>query len=223
MFCFLVVVFVSLWHASSCQNATLCVARGREREAECQIHDVTNIIHRLSDITLEITSCDIVRIYLTSGTHVLNETIEFGDSVEETKIEGASHGQPSIIECEKNAGIKFSGNGTSSMVLLSNIVLTHCQTRINEGNTTIPAALYFKNVLYTLNNLVVKNSSGHGIIVYDCKEQFISNCTFRNNSNGHIKISSYLNPSKVSIKVNGTKFYEGKSKLASGGLCFHFR
>jgi hypothetical protein len=90
----LVLLWLSACAGALCSNATICVANGSGREAECP--NFYHVFQRLSDLTANETSCNTVHIYLTGGTHILDKNF---DLVEETKILGAPHGQPSTIEC----------------------------------------------------------------------------------------------------------------------------
>ena len=108
-------LLVLLWCAACAKalhsNVTIiCAINGNEMDSECPNY---SIFSRLSNLTVNET---IVHIYLTSGTHKLNINLTFSDLVEETEIHGASHGQPSRIECENNAGIRFSENRNANKV-----------------------------------------------------------------------------------------------------------
>lgn len=197
-----------LWCTACAQAAcSICVVSGSESIAECQ---QSHIIHRLSDLVLN--ECLTVHIYLTSGTHILTENITFSDSVEETAIHGARHGKPSIIECWNKTGIRFSKNETMNRVLVSNIVLTHCYSRITDGEKKNQAALYLKNALVTLHSMVIQNTEGYGLYVRESSVE-ISNCTFYNNTYGHIRV--LLESGKAFVTVNNTKLLEGAS---NGGI-----
>ncbi len=181
---------------------SICITSGSESESECHQHLL--IFHMLSDITTNETSCKTVHIYLTSGNHILDKNLDFGDSVEETEIHGVSHGQPSIIECMNNAG---SENRNASRVLVSNVVFL--RTR-NISLSLLRAALYFKNTVYTLRNVIVKNTEGFGLYALDCKQQIILNCTFSSNK-GNICFHNSLGQGRNDlIQISKTKIHDGE-------------
>jgi hypothetical protein len=182
-------LLVLLWLSACAEglypNATICVANGSGREAECP--NFYPVFQRLSDLTANETSCNTVHIYLTSGTHILDKNFDLRDSVEETEILGAPHGQPSTIECLNNTGIRFSEKN-HNRALISNVVFLHCRTTRTSTisyrdyrSELIHVALYFKRALYTLNSVTVKGTEGHGLYAFQCREQIIYNCTITNN------------------------------------------
>ena len=192
-----------LWFAACakalCSNATICITNGDEGESQCQQNH--QILHTLSDLTINQTSCETVHIYLTSGTHILSRNLDFNSSVLETVICGASQGPPSIIECQGGTGIEFSEN-TSVKVEL--VVLLHCN---RTRNLQFQAAFFFKNSQYTLKDVTVKNTEGWGVYAEDCREQIIFNCTFINNK-GNIAIRGTI--SGALIEINNTKIHDGR-------------
>ena len=105
-------VMVLLWCAvcvkAACSNETVCVAIQNRSETECQHY--YPIVYKLSDLTANETGCKTVRIYLTSGTHILDRDLFIINSVQETEIHGAPHGPPSIIDCRNEFEINFSEN-----------------------------------------------------------------------------------------------------------------
>ncbi len=212
----LVLSWCVIWISATCSNIT-CVTNSDDKLVECQDRNATRIITSLSDFTL---TSETVHIYLTSGSHDLHKILNISDSVVETQIHGAPHG--TIIECWNEAGIRFSENRTQNKVFLSNLTLKHCSTTTYVGKSyKNSAALSFKNVLYMLTNVTVENTAGHGLLAYQCNQHVISNCTFKNNTNGHVNISFQHDGRKkeqVLVKIKGTKFYEGASKKGSGGI-----
>ena len=147
-----------LWCAVSakafCSNDTVCVAIQNRSETECQHY--YPIVYKLSDLTANDTGCKTVRIYLTSGTHILHRDLFLSNSVQVTEIHGAPHGPPSIIECRNNSGIRFSENESANKILISNImIILHCQ-RV--------APLYLINARYVLSGVTVSNPVGRGVI-----------------------------------------------------------
>ena len=191
-------VLVLLWCAlrvkAACSNETVsvCVAIQNGSETECQHH--YPIVYKLSDLTANETGCKIVRIHLTSGTHILDRDLFLSNSVQETEIHGAPHGPPSIIECRNNSGIRFSENESVNEILISNIRFLHCES----------PALHFKNAMYTLSGVTVEKTDGTGLFGENCTQQIIFNCTFSNNklsisldhfsnksSNIHIEYSTF--------------------------------
>jgi hypothetical protein len=125
----LLLLWVSACAGALCSNATICVANGSGKKAECP--NFYPVFQRLSDLTANETSCNTVHIYLTSGTHILDKNFDLRDSVEETEILGAPHGQPSTIECLNNTGIRFSEKNRNR-ALISNVVFLHCRTVRNS-------------------------------------------------------------------------------------------
>ena len=199
------VLFLLLFAACAkalCSNATICITNGDEGESQCQHHH-HQIFHTLSDLTINQTSCETVHIYLTSGTHILSQNLDFNNSVQETVICGASQGPPSIIECQGETGIEFSENTSVKMEL---ITLLHCN-RTRKSAQRLKAALYFKNAQYTLSGVTVKNTEGWGVYAEDCWEQIIFNCTFINNK-GNIAIRGTTQV--VLVEINDTKIHNGK-------------
>lgn len=220
-------VLVLLWFSAcaqaACSNTTICVAHRKEKESECLVLNVSNIVSRLSDLVPNETSCNAVRIYLTSGTHILNITLHFNDSVRETEIHGASHGTPSTIEC-RNAGIRFSEHRIdTNRIFLSNVTLLHCNLGDGMKWHLIKAALYFKYAHYKIHNVRVENTEGHGLYAERCNEQIVVKCTFKNNSMGHIAIEleNYFaigSDSNALVNISKTKFYGGQYNSTGSGI-----
>ena len=168
-------VMVLLWCAvcvkAACSNDTVCVAIQNGIETECQHY--YPIVYKLSDLTAIETGCKTVRIYLTSGTHILDRDLFISNSVQETEIHGAPHGPPSIIECRNNSGIRFSENRSVNKILISNMMFLHCQRKILRT-----APLYLRYAMYTLSGVTVNNPVGQGLVSENCSQQIIFNCTF---------------------------------------------
>ncbi len=130
--------------------------------------------------------------------------------MKETKIQGISTGQPSTIFCSNNAGIKFNENKKGS-IFLTNLTIVNCKRARRVGSKKVPAALFFKHATYTLENVEVINSEGLGVYADSCNKQVLINCTFVNNSMGHIKIKfqDYERSKQVYVNITETYFYEG--------------
>ena len=204
------VLFLLLFAACAkalCSNATICITNGDEGNSRCQ-----QILHTLSDLTINQTSCETVHIYLSSGTHILSRNLDFNNSVQETVICGASQGPPSIIECQGETGIGFSENTSVRMELVE---LLNCN-RTRDKYQTLQTALFFKNSQYTLNGVTVKNTEGWGVYAEDCWEQIIFNCTFIANK-GNIAIRGTA--PAVQVEINNTKIHEGKESDPSIADC----
>ena len=197
----LLIILFAACAKALCSNATICITNGDEAESQCQHHH--QIIHTLSELQINQTSCESVHIYLTSGTHILSRNLDFNNSVQETVICGASQGPSSIIECQGETGIEFSENTSVTMEL---ITLLHCN-RTRKSEKRLQAALFFKNTQYTLSGVNVKNSEGWGVYAEDCWEQIIFNCTFINNK-GNIAIRGTA--PIVLVAINHTKIHDGK-------------
>ena len=192
-----------------CSNASICITSWNKPQIECQQH---NIIHRLSELTMDQTSCRSVHIYLTSGVHILDRNLTIYDTVEQTEVRGLSGGQPSIIECENNARIKFSENQTVNNVLLSNVIFVHCGSHRMVNGSLIEVALYLKNASYTLLNVSVQNTKGHGLYADNCAEQLIVNCMFSNNTKHIHFIVPYSKSGGVLVSMRDTKFNRSDGK-----------
>ena len=213
-----VVLFLLMFAACAkalCSNATICITNGDEGESLCE-----QILHTLSDLTINQTSCETVHIYLSSGTHILSRNLDFSNSVQETVICGASQGPPSIIECQGETGIGFSENTSVRMELVE---LLHCN-RTRYKYQTLQATLFFKNSQYTLSGVTVKNTEGWGVYAEDCRKQIIFNCTFINNK-GNIAIRGTV--PAVQVEINNTKIRDGKESDPSiadcNGIDVHLR
>ena len=195
-------VIVLLWCAVSakafCSNDTVCVAIQNGSETECQHHYPT--VYKLSDLTVNKTSCKTVRIYLTSGTHILDRELFLSDSVQETEIHGAPHGPPSIIECQNNSGIRFSENESANKILISDVVFLHCQRKLPYfyyGYRDI-ISLYLRNAMYALSSVIINNTVRQGLVSENCSQQIIFNCTFSSNISLYLGLLSSHN-SNVNI------------------------
>ena len=210
----MIFLFYAVQHASAlCSNATICVASGNRTMTGCRT------VHRLSELSVDQISCKSVNIYLTSGTHILDGNLTIANTVEQTAIHGASSGQPSIIECEEDVGIRFSESRTVNNVFLSNIILVHCGGRRIVDGLLIQVALYFKYAMYALLKVGVVNTNGYGLCADRCSGQVISNCNFSNNTY-HMQFfystfgSAFVNMSKTIIsdaKGRGVSIFFSKS------------
>ena len=108
----------------------------------------------------------------------------------------------------QQSGISFSEHQNSSKVFLTNIMLLHChQMRNTHNDSIIQAAIYFRNSLYTLSGVTVKNTDGYGLYAEYCVEHIIFNCTFTSNK-GNVRLVLLRRPGIVSI--HNTKIHEGK-------------
>ena len=204
------VLFLLLFAAFAkalCSNATICITNGDEGESQCQ-----QILHTLSDLTINQTSCETVHVYLSSGTHILSRNLDFNNSVQEAVICGASQGPPSIIECQGETGIEFSEN---TSVRMEQVELLNCN-RTRDIHRTLQATLFFQNAQYTLSGVTVKNTEGWGVYAEDCWKQIIFNCTFINNK-GNIAIRGTA--PVVQVEINNTKIHDGKESDPSIADC----
>ena len=184
--------------------------------SSCQHHH--HVIPKLSDLTANERSCANIQIYLTSGVHILEDNLVFSNSLDSITIQGVSNGQLATIQCLNNSGVNFGERKTPKRTLLANIVLTYCQVRIPQGNSSFPTALFFISSSYImLNNVVVENTNGNSIAIRNSAKLSISNCTFANSSREHIQIVSNKG-FNVNVNINRTEFYDGKRKHVSGGL-----
>ena len=191
----------------------ICIVNGRNKELECQQNNAVTIIPSLSNITV---NCSTVHMYFTSGIHILNGLINFTDSVEETLINGAQEGQDSVIMCTNYSGISFSRNRTANAkrVFISNLAFTHCERNFSSGWETAQATLHFMYASYSLVNVTVINSAGYGLYVEQSQTQKVIQCTFNNNTQGHIEISIRKIYTKVFLMLEGSKFLGSKGDFA---------
>ena len=196
-------VMVMLWCAvcvkAVCSNETVCVAIQNGSEPECQHY--YPIVYKLSDLTANETGCKTVRIYLTSGTHILDRDLFLSNSVQETEIHGAPHGPPSIIECRNNSGIRFSENESANKIEISNVVFLHCherKIRFHYYKYMYVAPIHLRNAMYALSGVTVNNPVGQGLVSGNCSQQIIFNCTFSSNIYLHLGLLSSHN-SNVNI------------------------
>lgn len=203
-------MLVLLWcvtcaSAMACSNVTICAAN----LVECSS---SSHVYSLSDLPASVIKCEHVQLHLTSGTHVLTKNLTFTDFVEETEIRGAPQGQPSIIKCQNNVGIRFSENESVNKVSLSNITLLHChQTRWISSDSLIQVTLYFKNASYTLSHVTVSNTNGWGLYADNCRRQVIFSSIFaRNEGNIYFLLTNYthFNIHTVVIEISETKIQD---------------
>ena len=179
-----------------------------------------NIITSLAEIPNHTAMCsDLIRVYLTRGTHILSSKLEFNSAVKSLQIKGILH---STIQCSTLGGIVFRGvkNGNLS---ITDVTFNNCgiNQKISGNTDTQPSvALYFDNIIYTLDNVLVANTKGKGLYTHRCKEQVMINCTFDSSSNGHayITFKGYRKNSEVIVNISKTTFYNGSSINNSGGL-----
>ena len=80
-----------------CPNASICIA-SHANDTGCAKYDTVNVFTPLSKT--EVPVCESVRIYLSSGTHILSANLTFNYYVEDTEIYGSPTGEPSIILCK---------------------------------------------------------------------------------------------------------------------------
>ena len=203
-------------HQTTCTRESVCVAIGEV--AECSQNNETRIVSTLSNISL---NCTTVHIYVSSGTHILNGKLTFTDHVEETRIDGSPHGQKSVIECSNGSGVRFSESRNANKVTLLNLALAQCQYErdTRDRYSVFPqvnqVALYFKFASYSLQNVSVWNTEGYGVYSQESLRQEIVQCTFNNNTQGHIvishtKINGYAGATEVLVKMRETQLFESK-------------
>ena len=216
-------VIVLLWCAVSakafCSTDTVCVAIQNRSETECQHY--YPIVYKLSDLTANETGCKTVRIYLTSGTHILDKDLFLSDSVQDTEIHGSPHGPPSIIECRNDSGIRFSENRSVNKILISNMMLLHCR-----GNNLFFAPLYFRNAMYALSGVTF--TFRQKLASENCSKQIIFNCTFSSDtylllgllsSNVNITHSTFYGGAEISCyECNNVSFFLQSSTFSHTGL-----
>ena len=200
----ILLLLLLLWkvtHGESCLNASLCVSNGRNEECH-----FTRIVHQLSHFPESAKGCQTVNVQLTSGTHILNATLEFNKNVQNIKIHGAHNGRPSVIACLWRTGIRFSEKKYDKKVHIIDIVFKDCSREEK-------ATLYFAYASYALENVVVENSEEHGLHSHHCNHQQIQNCTFRNNSKGHIYVKFGKSCKKLKsenlLTIRDNDFFEG--------------
>ena len=190
-----------------CQNESVCVASQRN-DTWCENNGFAEVMTKLSEF-VKFSECKSVHIYLTSGTHTLSAKLIFNDSVEDTKIYGSPTGEPSIIQCINEAGIRFSWRKEGNRVLIKDVTFVRCASKY--WDTKRNATLYFEYASYVLENVAINSSAGYGLCTYDCSEQVINNCSFHNNTGGHMLIwqnQDYCSL-QFNIRINMTKFYGG--------------
>ena len=157
----------------------------------------SKIIYHLPSIA--VLECATVKLYIASGTHILDGTLNFTDSVKQTLLSRTPNSRKSTVICSRNSLIRFS---ESREVLISGIVIKQCE-------------LHFYYASYTLGTVVVMNSEGCGIFAKESPRQEITDCTFENNTREHIKISLRKHTSSTrAVKLTGTKLSESKGAYA---------
>ena len=153
-------------------------------------------------------------LHLTSGTHTLSAKLTFRDSVEDTEMYGSPTGEPSIIQCKDEAGIRFSRNMMSNKVLIKDVTFVHCESKYQDEISNAKTTLYIEHTsCVILENVAVNDSAGYGLCTHDCKKHVIQNCLFYNNTGGHVYIIQNTNycSLKFTIEIAMTNFSTGNS------------
>ena len=225
----LIILCCAAASSSGQASCSLCVttANTNESRTECQLFNITGPnIRPLSDIGQKYLGCKTVQLFFTSGTHTLNKSIDFPDAKKKNiSMIGAAKGDPSVIDCIKNYGIKFSQQkrpySNKVFISISDLRFTHCKREMRTmGYSRSPVALYFKYVSYTLRNVAVVNTSGYGLFADGCNQQVIVSCRFVNSTAGHIHITfrDYERTTDVFVSISKTTLYAGRSTNGSGGV-----
>ena len=186
---------------------TICITN--DKSNGCQIPNVTHTINKIPALQIATEICsseEVITIYLTSGIHLLNTSFSL-TKVKSIELHGELSSNRSIILCNNQLTFPFSS--VTKDVFMTNLIIENCSY---QG--TIQAALYFRNISYSLENVTVRNTAGTGLYAQTCINQIIINCEFINSSKGHIKIYSIY---KASIDIQETLFYNGTNKNGKGG------
>ena len=127
---------------------------------------------------------DTIHIHNGSYSHNTNTTLTYND----VNITGDGS-DVTIVECENGTGFGFI-NVTN--INISGLTLSGCgqlrnSTTVNMSSNSVmlfQAAVYFENVInVTIDNVVVSNSIGMGVAMYDVTGNVtVTNSIFRNNS-----------------------------------------
>ena len=177
MSCFYSLFFIlcgAVGSSAFCSNASVCVAN-HKNDTWCKNNGFAEVVTELSELMPE---CKSVRIYLTSGTHTLSAKLTFKDSVKDTEIYGSPTGEPSIIQCKDEAGIRFNRSMMSNIVLIKDITFVHCacESKYQAGIKTTLFIELTSSVI--LENVAVHDSAGYGILTHDCSKHVIKKLLF---------------------------------------------
>lgn len=88
---------------------------------ECPTLNAThlNCTVNLADFPAGAKNCDLVRVYFTSGTHLLTEDLDFTKSVKSLELSGDPKGRSSFVQCCNESGIRFGESKSSSVLFLT--------------------------------------------------------------------------------------------------------
>ena len=106
--------------------------------------------------------------------------------------------------------MRFSWNKDGNRVFIKDITFVQCASK--NWSKVHKATLYFEYATYyALENVVIDSSAGYGLCTYNCREQVIKNCSFLNNTEGHIQIWQNLDycESDFNVGIAKTEFHEG--------------
>ena len=192
--------------------SSLCI----EEYFICVTNDAERACNHPSNITVNVASVSrllrnpprCLTLHFTSGLHVLEKHLVAEVSSSTITIIGEIH-PPTRVQCNTNV-LWFENH----VLFLFNITFEKCSPRIAI------AAIYVKSTFLTLKNVVMQNS-GRGIRVEECQQIKLSNCTFLNNSKGHIDVSIVSELEGLidaHIEINQSRFYNGFNKEKRAGL-----
>ena len=170
--------------------------------------------HNLSYYTADYTSyfTDDTIFYFLEGTHILQGPLEIS-SVSNITLQGLGHIEQGFHETivQSTSLIRCSGYNRSVIqfinstdVVLKSLTIANCGFSLNANYNNILNFADSNNV--TLEWVSVQNSSGIGLLLYNCFDVLITNSTFANNGglktyvrngviyyNNHVKKLSRIN------------------------------
>ena len=136
-------------------------------------------------------------IYIRNGNYSLIDNTNTALTYNNVTITGDGP-NVTVVECENETGFGFI-NVTN--ISISELALSRCgqlrnSTTANMSSNSVMlfrAALYFENVInVTINNVVVNNSIGMGVAMYDVTGNvMVTNSVFRNNSVPPYEVDTY--------------------------------
>ena len=201
---------VLLWCVTLCVRVCHAGSKGiycisNETGKECEASNVTATLDRLSALS-GVNETDELSVYFTDGTHYLTENFNFIETIKSIIILG----NDTVLVCLNNTGLYFNER---RMIMISNITLEHCSRHYESGpGSKDPSALSLITVeLFAFKSIIIRNSSGQGLHVWNCNEQVIQNCMFEGNMKGNIFIAfrRYRGPTRVSISLVNTVISSG--------------
>lgn len=147
-----------LWCASCgeaiCFNSTIC--RASANNAECRVPPT---FRNWSLLQEQVKNCPTVDIQLASGSHNLNENIQFQGNY--LILHGSQSEAQSLVQCNGEYSVYFQ----QQVVYVANLAFVNCST------------LNFILSKYTLQTVAVEKV---GIRTNRCLGEWITNSTFRN-------------------------------------------